>query len=151
MLVDLSFIDPGRAYADKILSQLILNHGYPEWLQVSLRSQSVDLLGHGQGLRRDDNKIKVFIDGGAALIVDLYDVGMLDAKAPLHDRPQILLPDIKIPYGSGSALSGHLVGGETNYYLALAPQIIGTPQQGDMPIMNGIEGSSYCNSGHQAR
>jgi hypothetical protein len=85
------------------------------------------------------------------LIVDLYDVGMLDAKAPLHDRPQILLPDIKIAHGSGSAISGHLVGGQAYYYLAFSAQLKGTPQQGDMPIMNGIEGASYCNSGHQAR
>jgi hypothetical protein len=85
------------------------------------------------------------------LIVDLYDVGMLNAKASQHDSPQILLPYLKIAHRSASALSGHLVGGKAYYYLALSAQFKGTPQQGDMPIMNGIEGPSYCNSGHQAR
>lgn len=85
------------------------------------------------------------------MIIDLYDVGMFNAKAPLYDRPQILRSYLKIAHEAGSALSGHLVRGKTNYYLALSSQLIGTPQQGDMPIMNGIESSSYCNSGHQAR
>lgn len=148
MLVDLSLCDPGGAYADMILSQQVFYHRYLERLEVLLCSQPVDLLSHGQGLRGDNNVIEIFVNGGAALVVYLYDVGVLYAKALEQDRPQILLSDLKAFHCSCSALFSHLVGGQSYYYLSLIAKLKGAPQQGDMPIMNGIEGASYCNSGH---
>ena len=62
MPIDLSLRYPGRAYADLILGELILDHRDLHRLQILLSSQPVDLLCHRQRLRGDHNKIELFVD-----------------------------------------------------------------------------------------
>jgi len=39
-------------------------------------------------------------------------------------------------------------GGEADHNVSILSQLIGPPKQGDVSIVNGIKGASYCNSGH---
>jgi len=82
------------------------------------------------------------------LVIYLYNIGILNAKT-LPDRiPQIPLPYLELSHRSVPARPGHLVGGETNDHFPVFAQLKSAPEQGDMSVMNGIEGASNRNSGH---